>query len=159
MTSSMATGTMRSSLIAHVIDQVISRQFLSTTLGGPIEMPTVGVSVTVAVAVLVESATLVAVTVTNCWPETVAGAVYSPLVVMLPTLGAIDQFTAELLVPVTVAPNCRLCPAVSVAVGGLTEMPTVGLSVTIALADLVESATLVANTVTTCWLEMVAGAV
>jgi hypothetical protein len=38
-------------------------------------------------------------------------------------------------------------------------MPTVGLSVTFALADLVESATLVAVTVTTCWLEMVAGAV
>ena len=43
---------------------------------------------------------------------------------ILPTLGLIDQVTPVLLEPVTEALNCWLCPTVSVAVGGLTEIVT-----------------------------------
>ena len=59
---------------------------------------------TIAVALLVGSATLVAVIVTGCDAPIVAGAVYNPLT-RLPTLGLSDQVTAVLLLPVTVAPN------------------------------------------------------
>jgi hypothetical protein len=51
----------------------------------------------------VESATLVAVTVTVWELEIKAGAVYTPAAVMLPTTGLIDHVTAVLLVLVTVA--------------------------------------------------------
>ena len=51
----------------------------------------------------VESATLVAVTVTVWELEIEAGAVYRPAALMLPTAGLIDHVTAVLLVPVTVA--------------------------------------------------------
>ena len=79
---------------------------------------------------------------------------------MLPALlGVIDQLTAVLLAPVTVALNCWLCPDVSVTEGGFTDTVIVGISVTVAVADLFESATLVAVTVTNCWLEILAGAV
>jgi hypothetical protein len=62
-----------------------------------------GFRVTVAVADLVGSATLVAFTVT-VWELTIeAGAVYRPAALMLPTAGLSDHVTAVLLVPVTVA--------------------------------------------------------
>ena len=64
-----------------------------------------------------------------------------------------------LLEPVTMALNCWLCPADRVTVGGLTETDTAGFNVTVALADLVESATLMAVTVTDCWLAIEPGAV
>jgi hypothetical protein len=51
-------------------------------------------------------AALVAFTVTVCEPLIEAGAVYRPAAEMLPTAGLIDQFTAVLLVPKTVAANC-----------------------------------------------------
>src|SRR4051794_26833374 len=107
-------------------------------------------SVTVAVPVLVLSAWLVAVTVTVCWVVMLAGAVYRPVLLMLPTFGPIDQVTAVLALPVTVAVNCWVCPAFSVAVAGATETETVtvGVRVTVAVADLVLSAWLVAGTVT-----------
>jgi hypothetical protein len=55
----------------------------------------------------VESATLVAVTVT-VWELVIEpGAVYRPAALMLPTTGLIDHVTAVLLVPVTVA--AKLC--------------------------------------------------
>jgi hypothetical protein len=57
----------------------------------------------VAVADLVGSATLVAVTVTVWELAIEAGAVYTPAAVMLPTTGLIDHVTAVLLVLVTVA--------------------------------------------------------
>ena len=87
-----------------------------------------------------------------------AGAVYSPVAEMLPTLGLIDQVTAVFVVPVTVAVNCWVWPAVSVTLGGLTETPMT-LRLTVALPDLVASATLVAVTVTDWELVMLAGAV
>jgi hypothetical protein len=61
---------------------------------------------TVAPPDLVVSATLVAVTVTAWELVMLAGAVYSPVAEMLPTLGLIDQVTAVFVVPVTVAVNC-----------------------------------------------------
>jgi hypothetical protein len=61
---------------------------------------------TVALPDLVASATPVAVTVTAWELVMLAGAVYSPVAEMLPTLGLIDQVTAVLVVPVTVAVNC-----------------------------------------------------
>jgi hypothetical protein len=61
------------------------------------------VSVTAAVADLVESATLVAFTVT-VWELVIeAGAAYRPAALMLPTSGLSDQVTAVLPVLVTAA--------------------------------------------------------
>jgi hypothetical protein len=57
----------------------------------------------VAVADFVESAALVAFTVTVWEPLIEAGAVYSPAALMLPTAGLSDHVTAVLLVPVTAA--------------------------------------------------------
>jgi hypothetical protein len=61
---------------------------------------------TVAVAVLVESAALVAVTVTFWGLLTEAGAVYSPAAEIVPAAGLTDQETPVLVEPVTVAVNC-----------------------------------------------------
>jgi hypothetical protein len=69
--------------------------------------PTGGSRVTVAAADFVESATLVAFTVT-VWELTIeAGAVYRPEALMLPASGLIDQVTVVLPVLVTVAE--KLC--------------------------------------------------
>ncbi len=59
-----------------------------------------------------------------------------------------DQVTAVLAVPVTVAVNCCVAPPTTVALAGemLTAI-TGAVTVTVAEADLVESATLVAFTV------------
>ena len=62
-------------------------------------------TVTVAVANLVVSATLVARTVNV---PAAAGAVYRPLVETVPPVA--DQVTAVLEVPVTVAVNCCVLP-------------------------------------------------
>jgi hypothetical protein len=123
---------------------------------------TTGASVTVAAAVLVESATLVAVTVTVCWEVTLAGAVYRPDEEIEPTFGEMDQVTAVLEVPVTVAANCWGGDAgVKLTLAGATDTDTVadGTSVTVAAAVLLVSATLVAVTATVCWEVMLAGAV
>ena len=69
-----------------------------------------------------------------------------------------DQFTAALLDPVTVALNVVDCPPVSEAVVGDTEIDT-GVSVMAAVSLLVASAALVAFTVTVCAEAIVAGAV
>jgi len=67
-----------------------------------------GVTVTWAVALLVVSAALVAVTL---WPPAWAGAVYKPMEFMVPAVAlppatpSTNQVTAVLLVPVTVAVN------------------------------------------------------
>jgi hypothetical protein len=68
-------------------------------------MLTVGLSVTVALADLLGSAMLVALTVT-VWEFVIeAGALYRPVAVMLPTGGVSDQMTVPLPVLVTVAEN------------------------------------------------------
>src|ERR1019366_4622382 len=126
---------------------------------GVSEMLTWGVSVTVALAYLVGSATLVAFTVTVCAAAMLAGAVYRPAAEIVPTFGLSVHVTALLEVPPTVAVYCWVWEPASVAESGVNEIVTGGLSVTVALADLVGSATLVAFTVTVCAAEMVAGAV
>ena len=64
------------------------------------------------------------------------------------TLPAVaDQVTAVLLVPVTVAENCCVPPVGSEADVGDTEITTGAATVTVAEADLVVSAALVAVTV------------
>jgi hypothetical protein len=81
-------------------------------------------SVTVALADLVGSATLVAVMVMVCAEEIAAGAVYKPLVVSVPTDGFMLQVTAVLFVPITAAVNCCWPLAVRVADVGLTDTAT-----------------------------------
>jgi hypothetical protein len=98
----------------------------------------------------VVSATLVARTVTVCAEAIDAGAVYRPLVLMVPTDGLRVHVTPVLLVPVTVAVNCCAWPWVRVAAPGDTETATPGCSVTVAVAYFVVSAVLVARTVTVC---------
>jgi hypothetical protein len=121
---------------------------------------TAGFNVTIATAILVVSATLVAVIVTIVWVATVAGELYNPPLVIVPApLGLTVHVTAVLLEPVTLALNCNDCEATSVPVVGETETATGGFKVTIAAADFVVSATLVAVTVTTVWAATVAGAV
>jgi hypothetical protein len=65
-----------------------------------------GCKVIVALTDLVPSATLVAVTITVCCTVMVAGAVYNPAVLMVPTLGFTLHVTAVFPNPVTVAVNC-----------------------------------------------------
>jgi hypothetical protein len=67
--------------------------------------------------------------------------------------------TVVLLVLVTVAANCWVCPAVKLAVTGETVNETGGDNVTEAVAVLVVSAWLVAVTVTVVCEPIVAGAV
>jgi hypothetical protein len=102
------------------------------------------VAVIVADADFVVSAVLVAFTV---YLPALAGAVYIPFVDTVPPLA--DQVMPVLLVPVTVATNCCVPPVFTVAELGLIETATVGAAVTLtlAIADLVESAALVAFTV------------
>ena len=67
---------------------------------------------------------------------------------MVETLpAAADQVTAVLLVPVTVAENCCVPPVWSDADVGESEIATGAATVTVAEADLVVSAALVAVTV------------
>jgi len=69
------------------------------------------------------------------------------------------QVTAVLLVPVTVAVNCCCAPTVTFTAVGDTDTATGGKTVTVALADFVESACEVAVTVTVAGLGTFAGAV
>ena len=57
------------------------------------------------------SNTLLAVTVTVCCAATAEGAVYNPVGLMVPIAGLILQFTPVVTRFVTVAENCRVCPA------------------------------------------------
>ena len=78
---------------------------------------------------------------------------------MPPTAGLNAQVTTVFVVPVTLAENCRVCEALSVAVIGVSETVTGGFTVTVALTLLVESAALVAVIVTDCVLVVLDGAV
>ena len=73
------------------------------------------------------------------------GAVYRPPVDTVPPLAV--QVTAVLLLPVTVAVNCCVPPVCTEAEVGDTETATGAETVTLAEADFVVSATLVAFTV------------
>ncbi len=69
---------------------------------------------------------------------------YKPLEEMLPPVA--DQVTAVLVVPVTVAVNCRVPPVWIEAEAGEIETETAAVTVTAADADAVLSAALVAFT-------------
>jgi hypothetical protein len=69
-----------------------------------------GFNVTVAEANLSVSTLLVAVTITVCCFEIVAGAVYRPVELIVPTEGLIDHVTASLPGSSTLAVNCCVCP-------------------------------------------------
>jgi hypothetical protein len=99
-------------------------------------------TVTLADADLLESATLVAVTV---YVPATLGAVKRPEE-MVPPVTA--QVTVVLLLPVTVAVNCCVAPTDKEAERGESDTAITGaLTVTVAEADFVVSATLVAFTV------------
>jgi len=85
-----------------------------------------GVTVTDAVADLVGSAVLVAVTVAEVLAVTV-GAVYRPVPDIFP--GEADQVTATLDVLVTNAVNCSVPPEATVAVAGVTVTATGAITV------------------------------
>lgn len=124
------------------------------------EIITGGRNVIVAVPDFVVSATLVALTVTVVCALTVAGAVYKPVALIDPVVaGVIVQVTFVFARLVTVAVNCCVAPCPIVAVVGATVTVPGGFSVTVAAADFVESATLVARTVTVVCDAIVAGAV
>jgi len=99
------------------------------------------VTVTVADADFVVSATLVAFTVKD---PALPGAVKSPELDTVPPVAV--QVTAVLLVPVTVAVNCCVAPVRIEVEVGLMETETEGAAVTVmvAEADFVLSAALVA---------------
>jgi hypothetical protein len=84
----------------------------------------------------------------------VAGAVYNPEVETVPPVA--DQVTDVLLEPVTVAVNCCVPPVESEADVGLIVTPTGAVTVIVADAVFVVSATLFAVTV---YVPAVAGAV
>ena len=112
--------------------------------------------VTVTDADLVGSACDMAVTVTNGGTGTLAGAVYKPADVIVPQVLPLQpmpltpQVTAVLAEPVTVALNCCCAPVLTWAPLGemltLTGAPV--LTVTVAEADRVGSASRVAVTAT-----------
>lgn len=80
--------------------------------------------VTWELAVWLVSALETAVTVTTAGDGTLAGAVYSPLLLMVPTvaLPLVTPFTCQvtpvLVVLITVGVNCCVLPVVTVAVAG-----------------------------------------
>jgi hypothetical protein len=78
---------------------------------------------------------------------------------MVPTAGLRLQVTAAFGLLATVAANCCVWAACKVAVGGATVTFTGDLRFTVAVADLVGSAALVAVTVTACGEEIDGGAV
>jgi hypothetical protein len=126
---------------------------------------TEGTTVTLAVAFLLVSATLVAATVTVCGLLSAAGAEYRPPLEIVPTAGLTDHWTIVFDEPTTVAENCCVWPTPRVTAPGETVTVTGGatltggVTVTFAAADLVGSCTLVAVTVTDRGLGTEAGAV
>ena len=112
-----------------------------------------------AVADFVGSATLVAVIATVEFELIVAGAVYRPLVLNVPTDGLMDHVTATLPLHATNAENCCVWDVVNVTLPGVMDTLTGGFSSTVPDADLVGSATLVAVNVIVCCAGMLLGAV
>ena len=94
----------------------------------------VGFNVTVALAVFVGSAALVAVTVIDSAASINAGAVYKPVDETVPTFGDRLHMTPELPLPVTSTLNCRLWLVPSATIDGLTPTET-GSNVTTAVPD------------------------
>ena len=137
----------------------------TVALVGEIATDTGCVMVTVEDADFVVSAFEVAVTVTVAGLGTAEGAVYRPLLEIVPQVAPEQplplrlQLTAVLDMPVTVAVNCCVLPTTTVAVIGETLTPTAGRMVTLAEAVFVESAFDFAVMVTRAGLGRVPGAV
>src|SRR5664279_5257065 len=102
----------------------------------------------VALADLVRSATLCAIAITVCGVRILDGAVYRPAEEIVPTAGLIDQVTAVLLVPKTVAVSCCVPEGARLTVDGLRNTVTAWRSVITAVAVFEGSAMLVAVIVT-----------
>ena len=83
-------------------------------------------------AFFVVSARLVAVTVTELAEEMEAGALYKPLVEIVPRLGLTDHTTPVVAVPVTVAVNCWDWDCCKLTPAGPTETRMTGQTVTVA---------------------------
>jgi hypothetical protein len=111
-----------------------------------------------ALADLVGSATLRAVTVTVCDVGILDGAVYRPAEEIVPTDGLMDQAAAALLVPKTVAVNCCVPEGVKLTVDGLRDTVTAWRRVITAVAVFEGSAMLVAIIVTLWVVGAVLGA-
>jgi len=131
------------------------------------EIPTATPEVTVTVADpdLVGSESKVAVTATIGGLGALAGAVYSPLALMLPQADPLHplrdtlQITTALELPLTVAVNCNWALGFSWAEGGNTLTEAAATSVTAAEAVADGSATAVAFTATLGGAGRVAGPV
>jgi hypothetical protein len=113
---------------------------------------------TAAMADLVGSAAVWAVTVTVCDVRILDGAVYRPAEEIVPTDGLIDQVIAVLLVPKTVAVNCCVPEGAKLTVDGLRDTVTARRSVISAVTVFEGSATLAAVTVTLWVVGAVLGA-
>ena len=135
-------------------------------VAGEMVIPTVWVICIDAVPDLVGSATDVAVTVTKGGLGAAEGAVYRPLVEIVPQSVAVQpvplrrHVTAVLVDPVTLAVNCCLAPTPTEAVDGETPTETVLLMiVTVVEPVTAEFESEAAVTVTISGLGAVAGAV
>ena len=112
-----------------------------------------GTIVRLTAPAMVGFARLVAETVTRVGVETVAGALKSPPLFIVPQAAPLHpapltlQVTAVFDVPVTDASNSSVVPEGIEVSSGVTVTATTGMIVTIAEADFVGSATLVATTV------------
>jgi hypothetical protein len=136
----------------------------TVTVVGEIVIETGGTIVTDAMPDLVESTTDVAVTTTSAGLGTAAGAVYKPLLVIVPHAAPLQlplklHFTAVLLVFFTVAVNCCWAPVTTWTLAGETVTAIPGTIVTADVADLVGSATEVAFIETSAGLGIADGAV
>jgi hypothetical protein len=107
---------------------------------------------------LVGSATLWAVTVTVWDVRMLEGAVYRPAEEIVPAGGLIDQVTAVLLAPKTVAVNCCVPEGAKLTVDGLRDTVTAWRSVITAAAVFEGFAMLVAVIVTLWVVGAVLGA-
>src|ERR1035438_1317780 len=106
----------------------------------------------------VASVALRAVTVTVWAVRILDGAVYRPAEEIVPNDGLIDQVTAVLLVPKTVAVNHCVLEGAKLTVDGLRDTVTAWRSVITAVAVFEGSAMLVAVTVTLWVVGAVLGA-
>lgn len=118
-----------------------------------------GINVTLPAADLLPSSALVAITCTELCDPTVAGAVYRPPAVIVPAAGLRLHLTAVFDAPVTGAVNCCDAPPARLTEAGATLTTTTAGIETLAWADLVPSALLIALTTTDVDEETVAGAV
>ena len=106
---------------------------------------------TTPLADLVGSATLWAVTVTVCDVRIFDGAVYRPAAEIVPTEGLIDQVTAVLLVPKTVAVNCCVPEGAKLTVDGPRDTATAWRSVITAVA-VFEGSAMLAAVIVAVWV-------